>query len=403
MGVGYNPKIVTSNLVFAMDAANKKSFSPNTFPNPKDITTWWITLNGSGNGNNCNVAQDLTITSPAGGIPMKMNVNGNDAHISSWNASKYNISRANNGETWRVSVYAKAAANTDGEIYIFGANSGGIGFVNSNFIGITSKAINITTEWQRFDHSITFANSQIQFIQARLDGTQANGSGNTIWWDGWQVERSTALSDFNEIVNSNNNTVIDLTGRNAAPNLINVIYDTANNKSFNLSNATSTYISFSDVAAANITNNITIDTWVNVEIFNNLGGIITYGSDAYEQYALWTSSSSNRVVFSTNWPTDWKQAYSNTLQTNTWYNIVTTFTGGSWNIFVNGVSNTSGTFANTSAFPVGANPTLSFGINHPGGDEYFRGKLGAAKIYDRVLTAEEIAQNFNASRRRYGI
>ena len=39
MAVGYNPKIVTSNLVFAMDAANKKSFSPNTFSNPKDITS----------------------------------------------------------------------------------------------------------------------------------------------------------------------------------------------------------------------------------------------------------------------------------------------------------------------------------------------------------------------------
>jgi hypothetical protein len=110
MAVGYNPKIVTDGLVSVIDFANPKSFSVNTFPNPLDIYGWYVPKRGNNTGNACTVAQDFdTPKSPAGGIPMRMDVTGNDPHISSTNASTWNISTVLNSQTWRVSVYAKAS------------------------------------------------------------------------------------------------------------------------------------------------------------------------------------------------------------------------------------------------------------------------------------------------------
>jgi hypothetical protein len=35
--------------------------------------------------------------------------------------------------------------------------------------------------------------------------------------------------------------------------------------------------------------------------------------------------------------------------------------------------------------------------------DYFSGEIPLAKVYNRILTASEILQNFNAVRGRYGI
>jgi hypothetical protein len=40
--------------------------------------------------------------------------------------------------------------------------------------------------------------------------------------------------------------------------------------------------------------------------------------------------------------------------------------------------------------------------NHSTGRE-FNGKIGAVRIYNRVLSAAEIEQNFNARKNEYGI
>jgi hypothetical protein len=46
---------------------------------------------------------------------------------------------------------------------------------------------------------------------------------------------------------------------------------------------------------------------------------------------------------------------------------------------------------------------LRFGSNPSTGGEYFAGRYGSIKLYNRALTAQEIQQNFNATRGRYGI
>jgi hypothetical protein len=154
-------------------------------------------------------------------------------------------------------------------------------------------------------------------------------------------------------------------------------------------------------ANLNITNNITIESWINMNSFNNIGGIVTLGTTGAEQYALWTGAG-GYLVFSTNWPTNWLQAYSGILSTGTWYHSIVTFSSGNWAHYINSNVSTTGTFTSTNLTTV-TNAYLVVGDNHPGGQEYFDGRIGSIKIYNRLLTTDEIQQNYQALRDRYKI
>ena len=73
-----------------------------------------------------------------------------------------------------------------------------------------------------------------------------------------------------------------------------------------------------------------------------------------------------------------------------------------WTWYRNSVQDGTGTFA-INTFPTVASGYVVIGDNHPGGQEYFDGKIGPIKIYNRVLTPAEVRQNFNAYRGRFGI
>jgi len=98
---------------------------------------------------------------------------------------------------------------------------------------------------------------------------------------------------------------------------------------------------------------------------------------------------------------------TNLFVANTWYHIGLTYIGGgatsaNKQLYVNGVNvpfNTSGS-ANLN---IPANSTLSIGRDHGRTSAYFNGKIANFKIYNRALTAQEVQQNYNATRGRFGI
>jgi hypothetical protein len=88
---------------------------------------------------------------------------------------------------------------------------------------------------------------------------------------------------------------------------------------------------------------------------------------------------------------------------NAWYNLVITYNGTIATAYVNGVSVGSNTIGWTSP---GANTFMALmaidGTNM-GTGAYASGSLGQFMVYNRALSADEIATNFNALRGRYGI
>lgn len=165
------------------------------------LNTGSIGLNGVVNGstrspfgtsaNAATTSRDSsTALSPVGGVPLRMNVTGNDPYLVTYNSSQWNVADARQGDTWTLSVYAKADRSTAGQLFIFEANESG------TYTRSPASTIGLSTEWQRYTFTYTFTDSSTRFIQVRLDGPDSGGSGATVWWDGLQVERANQASSF---------------------------------------------------------------------------------------------------------------------------------------------------------------------------------------------------------------
>ena len=89
----------------------------------------------------------------------------------------------------------------------------------------------------------------------------------------------------------------------------------------------------------------------------------------------------------------------NLLGANQWLHIITTFNGTLLSSYVNGVAGPT----NNASFNISSS-TFTIGLRTSQAVEnYYSGKVSAARIYNRALTAAEVSQNFNALRARFGI
>jgi hypothetical protein len=82
---------------------------------------------------------------------------------------------------------------------------------------------------------------------------------------------------------------------------------------------------------------------------------------------------------------------------NAWQSVTIVKNNTNFSYYINGILNATGVSSGVkSAIPffVGADPFAS---------EYSRSRISTVQVYHRALTLTEIAQNFNATRSRYGI
>lgn len=85
-----------------------------------------------------------------------------------------------------------------------------------------------------------------------------------------------------------------------------------------------------------------------------------------------------------------------TMALNTWYYCVISDNGTGARIYLNGVESTSGLNPSQPIF------IDQIGRYHNGGTIYdFEGDISSVKVYNRALTAEEVLQNYNATKSRY--
>lgn len=91
-----------------------------------------------------------------------------------------------------------------------------------------------------------------------------------------------------------------------------------------------------------------------------------------------------------------------------WHHLVTTFDGRYTKIYVDGIlgatddmtsSGNAIQYAFNNSVLIGAEATSTTGTD----GFYWNGKISVTRIYNRALNAEEVLQNFNASKSRYGL
>ena len=91
------------------------------------------------------------------------------------------------------------------------------------------------------------------------------------------------------------------------------------------------------------------------------------------------------------------------MNTSNWYQVVATYTSGDRKLYINGVLVNSDTQTGTIATNSGGMSVGVYGGFSGGRGYYYNGNLSTCKVYNRVLTAEEVVNNFNAHRGRFNI
>ena len=351
----------------------------NIHPNSTNLYSWVTT------GNNVALSRDA-IASPVGSTPLKMVVNGTgvDPFATTNGASQYNLYQTAPNRTWTASVWAKADANTTGQIYLLGADSTGVNTVWG------ALNFNITTSWQKFTYTYTTSGATTAYIQARLDGPDSGGLGRTIWWDGLQVKEGANLTS----------TWNDLSGHGNNANLMNNPIYSNGSLAFNGSNDYAVIPATITVNNLNSLNSplpgLTTSVWVYPTVTDN----------------TWRRFISRDSSPSQNWYTEFYgspttpgfvnynagNTSATKLLVNNWYDITTVYNGTNVSLYVNGVFDTTFPYTgpSTSIAPIG----IGADPNNTGN---FAGKISSVLIYNRPLSSVEIMQNFNAVRSIYGL
>lgn len=170
-------------------------------------------------------------------------------------------------------------------------------------------------------------------------------------------------------------------------------------------NGTTQYAAFGN--KFNYTNNITLCSWVYLTAYAAANGdrtIMTKAENGAYLLSIRTSAGGGTAYLY--WIGYIGGAYRVLTGTipvslNKWYFVTATYDGSNFKLYLNSTLNGtlaySGNFTTTSQpFCIGVNPGSTY-------SSYFAGRIAHASVYDRALTFNEISQNYNATRTRFGI
>lgn len=203
-------------------------------------------------------------------------------------------------------------------------------------------------------------------------------------------------------------TINDLTGQGRTGTMSNITFTSP----YLTFNGTSSQISVPDsIGLEPQTGDWTIEVWVNQSVagndvilgkFNpggntqNVGySIRTLGSSVYAQYG--SGSGSGTALF--------QNSASYSVTPGTWYQIVYVFTNIAANTFETFVNGTSiGSISHSLSSILNTSTNLYIGSYNNGEyPQWFDGKIGIVRMYNKVLTAAEILGNYNTDKSKYGL
>ena len=206
-------------------------------------------------------------------------------------------------------------------------------------------------------------------------------------------------------------TWTDLSGNNNHGTLVNGVSYTENNRGALVFDGSNDYISTQNYDLDFGTQSFSLCALVNSNSISSAQKIINKGqSTSFPSgtvgYSIRFFNSAAR--FSVWDGTNLANISSSTLQSNTWYHIVGVCnrTTGSSDLYINGLLINSANIQSLGSISIPeAELTIgnlgrgSYGVDN----EFFNGKLSNVQIYNKILTSQEVQQNFIATRSRFGI
>jgi hypothetical protein len=387
MTLGHGPKIVTDGLVFAYDMG----------PNPGTNKSWrgapttnYFSVNNTTDLGNWS-KESASVEVIATGEKFKgQNVykckTQNGASYISFNSSPNGLTALTGNVTMSVMV-----KNTNPNAYNVTA------YIGYDFSSV--RTISANSDWQKIQWTVPVSNMNSNYCEIR---PYTNTDNVYLLMTMPQIEPGDFATPFTTGTRSNTQTLLDWTGNNTIT-ANSLTYNSDGTFSFNGSN---TYASFSNPISEN--GPYTVIQWLKPSTALSSGGsgankpggtnrrTSIVGPGPVWNPGIWVTSDYIRVHAKT----QYRDAAINWTTTD-WKMIGMTYDGTNCQIIFNGeflpiAFTTSISFATATTMYLGAETTGGSSVN-------WLGNIGATQMYNKVLTAAEIAQNFQALRGRYGV
>jgi hypothetical protein len=441
MGTSYNPKIVTDGLVLNLDPANVKSYPAGQDPFVNNVS---LLLDGQSLTDKSQ--NNFTVTNSSAAINTAEFKYGNSsiyfngsASLQISNSSKFNLGSSDfTIEAWiyptigsgSYAIIAKNQGNyTTGYEWWFGINNspqnGVLQFTfvdaSTTFYSVTNPNALSSNIWYHVAVSrvgstiylfvngalvastsaVTIRNTSSDVTIGRdLETTGGAGRFYTGYVDDVRITkgfgRFTSAFTPPTAPLSLPGVVTDLTKNRSIATLKNGPTYSGGNLVFNgtnhyITSPTSTLLNFG-------TGDFTIEMWVyptSVKTFSLLDFRINETNPNGNAFVIGTSASNFWVVYQ-----NANQITGPTVVANQWVQVVVNRVGTAVKMFLNGVQAGS-TWTTSNTFTDGA---FVLGTDYPLNARFFQGNVSSVKVYKaKGFTNNEILQNFNATKGRFGL
>ncbi len=166
------------------------------------------------------------------------------------------------------------------------------------------------------------------------------------------------------------------------------------NGAMSFNSADSQYVSVSGSSSLQVTGTITLSAWINPSNAASNQAIVEYGNWGTDrEYGLELAPAGPALTFSYN-TSQSVTSSALSIPNNVWTHVVVTLgSGGAVTFYVNGVSVATATAALITTISAHA---LTIGMSNSGTAIPFNGSIDDVRIYNRVLSASEVSQLYNA-------
>jgi hypothetical protein len=426
MATFYSPKIVTDGLVLALDAANIKSFRGEPTTN---LIQFPLFIDGSGNSTTSGYANfgfgdnnTLSVSELPSALRLgkSCRVIKNTTTFGTIN-NTVSITPLVFNDTITVSWYARGIDDTIGKLVrIWGFSNSSAGAIST---GLTTLGP-LTENWQRFSYTYTWTREDVNSFASFVSYIRVEyGTGTEFLVSEPQVERRPTLTPF---VNGTRGTTVatgggwaDLAGNANHGELV-------NGPTYNSSNGGSlVFDGTNDAIDIGSTNNLTgnnaqiltVSMWLKyattVTELRALTLLRSAGSSLLGVFCnatiinnVVTPSLGSLGFFTRNFD---NSAHSSVTFNDNYHlkdryiNVTSVVNGMNRYLYIDGIQKSSDSDKgmqsvtnNTAASYIGAGPAGP-------GNQPWDGLVANVMIYNRALTPQEILQNFNATRSRFGV
>lgn len=411
MGFYRGPNIVTDGLVLALDAGNVKSF-------PGEPTTNLHSIYST-NPTNTTLVGVSPISTTCGGNGWSWCTYGGAYTFNYVNTlnpyGKYtdvgNLANSTNGGDYRMSI-ADVGATTLNRTFTFSVwvkNNGGsltsfsVAMSTNGDSNISSKSVILTNEWQLFTFTKTFTGTCTNTLRVYFFGF--NAGGNVLLYQS-QLEEKPYATPF---VNGTRGTTVatgggwaDKSGNSNHGELVNgPTYSGANGGSI-VFDGTNDYVQ-SSLTGITLDSACTIEgvlkrnstptawrTFFNIKPSNTNIPFFEFRSNANAEHIF--VNYYNGVDNTTS---------STPFPTGTLGHAVAIYDGaGNIKMYFNG--ELIGTKTGVPSFTIGTSPRLTIGRAYTD-DRNTDIETPLIKVYNRALTAQEVLQNYNATKSRFNL